>query len=168
MIVLCPGHHIADKGTHYRGFSEHDLAVEWVDDVAKKLTVPYTIVNGKLSEKVRRINALDCDLAIDFHFNGAHAPVYGCETLYSAKSEHSEYYAELMQDILARHFQPNRGIKIGYYKMDKARGLDYFLRETNCPALIIEPEFLMNIDRIEQAGPACCADIAAWLNLEFA
>ncbi|MDA3834721.1 MAG: N-acetylmuramoyl-L-alanine amidase, partial [Spirochaetales bacterium] len=50
----------------------------------------------------------------------------------------------------------NRGVKEGWYMMDPKNGPDYFLAETNCPAVITEFYFLDNAEERERyAGNVC-------------
>jgi hypothetical protein len=42
----------------------------------------------------------------------------------------------------------DRGAKEGWYQMNPQKGPDYFLKATNCTALILEPEFIEHRDRI--------------------
>jgi hypothetical protein len=43
---------------------------------------------------------------------------------------------------LAENFPPSRGIKEGWYRMNKENGPDFFLDKSKCPAVILEPEFV--------------------------
>lgn len=111
---------------------------------------------GKLGQKVKQINAADCDIAIEIHFNGGgDARTRGAETLYCPGSTKGKRLARLIQAELFPAMKTiDRGIKEGWYKMDRPgvedyagdvegdEKIDYFLRKTNCPAVIIEPNFI--------------------------
>jgi hypothetical protein len=47
--------------------------------------------------------------------------------------------------------------------MEPKNGPDYFLAKTNCTALIIEPEFIDNIDILAENQDECCEAIASAL-----
>ena len=99
--------------------------------------------------------------ALEIHFNSAAVPgVKGSETLYAPGSQRGSKIARIVQCHLAKQYPPNRGIKEGWYRMDRpgvidyagdTEGdeiIDYFLRKTKCPALIVEPEFIQNHRKI--------------------
>ncbi len=56
--------------------------------------------------------------------------------------------------------KPDRGIKEGWYQMNPAKGADFFLKRTHCTSLIIEPEFIDNLQVLSQNKYATCAAIA--------
>jgi hypothetical protein len=68
---------------------------------------------------------------------------------------------------------PDRGAKEGWYKMDRPGVIDfygdedgdempdYFLRKTNCPALILEPEFIQQYGHIKNSRKVGTQAIAA-------
>jgi len=58
----------------------------------------------------------------------------------------------------------DRGVKEGYYQMNKAKGVDYILRATNCPAIIIEPEFVQCSENILDKREEACKAIAETLS----
>jgi hypothetical protein len=77
-------------------------------------------------------------------------------------------YAEDLLEVLSTYFKPNRGAKEGYYKLDPNNGIDYFLKETTCHAVIMEPEFIQNLDLINSSRVLCCKMIAKKLEEMFA
>lgn len=56
-----------------------------------------------------------------------------------------------------------RGIKEGWYRMDKTKGPDFILARTTCTTVIVEPEFVQRKDRILKHREAACAAIATAL-----
>lgn len=104
----------------------------------------------------------------------------GAETLYCPGSETGQKLAAAVQDAIDHLFPykwvdhnrnglmdlnelTGRGIKEGWYRMDKARGPDFILAKTSCPTVIVEPEFVQRKDRIIQHREAACAALATAL-----
>lgn len=131
-----------DPGAVYYGIEEHRVCQDIVDmvrilcaDFGGVHVYPVTV--GTLEEKVNQINRLNFDYAIEIHLNAFENPdTTGSEVLYQggSKTEQrlAEHYASYLSGVLHTR---NRGVK-GVNK--------YFLRETNCPAIITEAEFLSN------------------------
>jgi len=180
VIFVAVGHNKDSQGASYKAVTEFILAEKWADLIAeilgnKCLRVP----NGRLGEKVDFINGIKPDkcIAIEIHFNSYKkwndlngngiidagemiSLGRGSETLYHPKSVTGKRAATIMQEHLCPVFKPNRGIKEGYYQLNPAKGVDYFLAKTNCTALIIEPEFIDNITEINQGMKEGCYAIA--------
>ncbi len=156
MIFISAGHHPAAPGATFDRFIEHDEATIWAKLMADELNESATLVpTGTLQSKVNFINAriMNGDITIEIHFNAArdkdNNPVgRGCETLYYPGSESGKHIATLCQDALELCFPPNRGVKEGWYRMDRKLGPDFFLARTKCPAVIIEPEFVHHGEKI--------------------
>lgn len=177
MILVSAGHHPTQPGALFGDFVEHDEAMLWVVEIARHLGGRGLVVPpGVLAKKVDFINRHDPALAIEIHFNDAwkdrnadcvqqddeHVGT-GCETLYMPGSPRGESLAHAVQDSIAAIFAPDRGIKAGYYRMDPARGPDFFLARTVCPSIIVEPDFVTNADRIRANRAGACAAIATAL-----
>lgn len=140
----------------------------------KRLNVETVIVPpGTLSMKIGLINSKRCDAALEVHFNSDPGRKgRGSETLYTPGSLHGHQLAVLIQKKLAGLCPPDRGVKEGWYRMDVPGRKDYaedvdgdeaidaFLARTNCPAVIVEPFFIHELDRIESARAAVCQAIA--------
>lgn len=173
MIVLAPGHDASAKGASYHGFTEHDEALRWVDITANFLRgyLPVRVVHGKLAEKIAAVNAYGHEvlLACEIHFNSDESKRQGgSETLYCPGSTAGRAAAEFVQKELAGVFPPSRGVKEGWFRQDAPGRLDYpgdvdgdeavlaFLRQTRCPAIIVEPEFIYNWSIIEERRMAGC------------
>ena len=84
----------------------------------------------------------------------------GSETLYYPGSDKGKALAEACQSALEELFPPNRGAKEGYYRMDPARGPDFFLAKTKCPAVIVEPEFVHRFALITEKRVAAVDKLA--------
>lgn len=188
MIFISAGHHEEKQGASYKDITEYQLTVLWADNIAKlikhsSLRVP----NGTLKEKVGFINTAivnsspsEKHIAVEIHFNSAKVwrdgnangviddgemrhVGRGSETLYYPSSKTGKRAASIIQSALGSLMKPDRGIKEGYYQMNKSKGADFFLAKTKCTSLIIEPEFIDNIELILNNEDAACHSIASSL-----
>jgi len=183
MIFISGGHHPKAKGAAFGDFNEYDEASKWIHILSEIMSESLYIIvpTGGLRSKVDFINrsittGTGPHLAIEIHFNSdpSHGGK-GSETLYYPKSEYGHELADRIQKQLSIIYPPNRGAKEGWFGMDRPGVVDYpndvdgdekpdyFLRKTNCPALIIEPEFIHNQDKIVEARNAGCHVIAQTL-----
>ena len=186
ILALTPGHYPESPGACFpiddRNWCEHEEAIRWCGLIKKyaELTgVEVRIGPGTwLGDKVRWINALDPQpaLACEVHFNSdVSKRQKGSETLYCPRSIKGGLAARIVQTYMASLLQPNRGAKEGWYRMDRPghvdypgdvegdEKVDYYLIKTNCPALIIEPEFIYNRSIIEAVRESACEMIAQGL-----
>ena len=184
VIVLSAGHYPESPGACFPddnvNWCEHAEASNWVNRIAVTLRdqkAVHVVPHATLRSKVEWINDLckrvPVKLAVEIHFNsdvGKHQ--IGSETLYCPGSPRGKTMANIVQDAMARVFPPNRGAKEGWYRQDKTghggcvgdvdgdEKVDYFLRATNCPALIVEPEFIYNRTIIESGRDDACRVLA--------
>ena len=177
MICISGGHNATKTGANSQGFSEYPETFLWAECIVeelRKLDLPAHLVStGGLRHKVDEINDTQPTMAVEIHFNAD--PSHkgrGCETLYHPGSRKGLYMAKEIQRQMSPFFTPNRGVKEGWYKMDRPvavdyRGdvdgdetVDYFLRKTRCPAVIIEPEFIHSRGVIEAGLDVGCQVIA--------
>ncbi len=104
----------------------------------------------------------------------------GAETLYCPGSGPGALLAAAVQDAIDHLFPykwtdhnrngvqekdelTGRGVKEGWYRMDKAKGPDFILAKTACPTVIVEPEFVQRKDRIIANREAACVSLATAL-----
>ncbi len=168
MILISTGHHSKRRGACFEGFCEYDEALLWSSEIAHQLSssICRVVPPGYLRNKVNYINSInDSKLAIEIHFNGAvdskgNRIGKGSETLYFPGSEKGKAAAEQIQSSISKLFVPDRGVKEGWYRMDKSRGVDYFLAKTRCVAIIIEPEFIHHRELITSNRVEACKRIA--------
>lgn len=184
MILLSAGHYPKSPGACYPEtnphWCEHGIAANWINRIAAILReqVEVAVVpTGRLSAKVTWINAVcsirTVSLAVELHFNSDKSKRQkGSETLYCPGSVKGEMLATIVQGAVASIFPPNRGVKEGWKDQDVPGRVDYpgdvdgdesvlyFLKETNCPALIIEPEFIYNRSTIEASESIACEIIS--------
>lgn len=155
-IIIFAGHHPTRPGASWYGFNEHDEALRWLVLLREFFEEEDLLIGpvGPLRNKTEFINNRQPVLCADLHFNSA--PLgsdgeprgEGCETLYYPGSERGKIAAEYVQNALSEVFQPDRGVKEGYYRMDPSRGADWFLARTKTTALILEPEFIHQKEKI--------------------
>jgi len=188
MIFISAGHHETSQGARFGSYSEYYFTVKWADKICSLLDDRVVRVpDGTLKTKTPFINDYIKDnpsdapfLAVEIHFNSAKMwrdqnangviddgemvnVGRGSETLFYPGSKTGEPIANKVQDSLSRVCPPNRGAKPGWYQMNPAKGPDFFLARTRCAAIIIEPEFIDNIDVITSKLDEACAAIAETL-----
>lgn len=177
VIVISAGHYPAAKGAQCQGFTEYPETSVWADALVvainavgenkRNYPLAMRIKDAHLRDKVKEINHIGEQTkvfcAVEIHFNSANVPgVKGSETLYAPGSQRGRKIARIVQRHLAKQYPPNRGVKEGWYRMDRPgvidyagdvdgdEKIDYFLRKTMMPAIIVEPEFVQNYDLILQ------------------
>ena len=175
MIFISAGHYPSRPGAGYENFYEHDEAVLWSRCIFDALIrrspgsdpVAFEVPTGILRDKVAFINhrSQPNSIAVEVHFNAAvdsegNNIGEGCESLYYPGSIAGKRIARSLNDALAVSFPPDRGVKEGWYRMDKSKGADFFLEQTNCPAVILEPEFIQFRKRIQDNREAACELLA--------
>jgi len=186
-VAVSAGHNPDAKGASYKEANEYDEAVLWQDKIIELLGswdqgspnihfIPKRVDTGSLREKVKQINAIKgVDIAIEVHFNAAGDPnISGCETLfYPGSSAGREAGKFVNKEIFSAMQVKNRGVKEGWYKMDRPGVIDfpgdvdgdenpdYFLAKTRCASLILEPDFIAQIENIQARREAACAGICS-------
>lgn len=151
-IAISAGH-LPDprlKGAHNKthNLHEHNIVYELAIDTVKALddlgVEVLFVPTGTLSQKIAFINKSNCLCVVEIHLNSEDVPqiVSGTECLYWFNSKASKQLAILLQTALVDELRlRDRGLKeITRRKQDGG----YFLRETNCPAVITESLFLNN------------------------
>lgn len=188
MILLSAGHTPEAPGACAGSFCEHAEAMEWVKRIAWQLRHDMevqVIPSAPLAAKVREINDAHArrpaHLAVEIHFNSdpGHAGK-GSETLYCPGSVKGKRAADIVQRRLGAIMLPDRGVKEGWYRMDRPghvdyvgdvdgdEKIDYFLKATDPVAIIIEPEFIHNRQMIHAYRDLACVEIAFGINLAAA
>lgn len=167
-------------------FVEHEEAIVWVARIASEFTRlggdALVLPSNNLEQLVKTIHWINglnprAEAAVEIHFNDARTADgrqvgRGCETLIAPKSVVGKRVGDAIQAVLAQHFQPDRGCHDGWLRGDRPGVVDYpgdhdgderlagYLIETNCPAVIVEPDFVVNHVRIRAHRDACCIGIA--------
>ena len=178
LVGLSVAHFPGKAGADFCGFNEHNESKVWVLLVQRALkNMGIQVVTapvGGLRDKVAWINAHNCAVAMELHFNGSVNPtVAGCETLYCPGSANGQALANTVHSMYQTTMgNRDRGIKEGWYRMDRPmivdyagdvdgdENPDYFLAKTNCPALILEPDFIAQVNNITTKRFDACTKIA--------
>jgi len=173
-IAVSAGHYAAAQGAAYQDLTEWAEAKKWQALILQHLgPAGIAVSHTNLSRKIAEINqqALNCAVEIHFNSDGKRAG-RGSETLFSPYSRRGQSLADSVQKIISPICTPNRGIKAGWYRMDKPGHVDYagdvegdevvdaFLQKTKCPAIIVEPFFIHEASKIEANREVVCELIA--------
>lgn len=142
------GHGGSDPGAISGGFREAslalDVALEWEREMKRHgvqvALSRYRDENDTISEEIRECNAYGPELAIDFHFNSGGGD--GFEAFHHFGGGRGKTLAANIEKEVVAIGQNSRGLKI----RKNSQGTDYyaFIRDTNCPAIIVECAFVDN------------------------
>ena len=101
--------------------------------------------NDTLSEEIKECNSFSPDLAVDIHNNAGGGD--GAEVFYHYGGGKSKTLADNILGEIVKVGQNSRGAKI----RKNSNGKDYygFIRETSCPAVIVECAFVDNAQDLE-------------------
>ncbi len=179
-VFLGVGHGGSDPGTVANGFREKDLnlaiALACNEELVRHgvITLMSRTVdeNDSLTQEIRECNAFAPDLAVDIHNNAGGGD--GAEAFHHYGGGSGKILAEnILREIVAIG-QNSRGAKT----RKNAAGRDWygFIRETLCPAVIVECAFVDNptdlqiVDTAEETarmGIAIAKGILATLGLPW-
>ncbi len=147
-VFIGVGHGGSDPGAVSDGIKEKDLNLSIAlacRDVLERHGVEVMMSrtkdeNDPLSEEIRECNAFAPDLAVDIHNNAGGGD--GAEVFYHYGGGKSKVLAENVLAEIVKAGQNSRGAKV----RKNSAGKDYygFIRETSCPAVIIECAFVDN------------------------
>ena len=147
-VFLGVGHGGSDPGAVANGVNEKDLNLSIAKacrDVLVKHGVEVRLSRSKdendtLSEEIKECNAFSPNLAVDIHNNAGGGD--GAEAFYHYGGGKSKTLAENILSEVVKVGQNSRGAKI----RKNSNGKDYygFIRETSCPAVIVECAFVDN------------------------
>lgn len=147
-VFIGVGHGGLDVGAVANGVKEKDLnlsiALACRDELVRHgVTVKMSRTkdeNDTLSEEIKECNAFAPDLAVDIHNNAGGGD--GAEVFYSHLGGKGKTLAENILAEIVKVGQNSRGVKI----RKNSNGKDYygFIRETSCPAVIVECAFIDN------------------------
>lgn len=155
-IGLSIAHYAEAQGASHDGVTEFVLSTDWIAEITKYSDRFFVPTPEKLPSKVRQLNTQRVKAAFELHFNACGGcGAKGCETLYYPNSVSGKALAKKVQQGLVPLLNTrDRGVKEGWYKMDRPHVVDYFgdkdgdelpdyfLRKTRMPALILEPLFI--------------------------
>lgn len=147
-VFIGVGHGGSDSGAVANGFKEKDLNLSIAQACNEELVRHNVITlmsrtkdeNDTLTEEIRECNAFKPDLAIDIHNNAGGGD--GAEAFYHYGGGKGKTMAENVLAEIVKIGQNSRGAKT----RKNSAGRDYygFIRETNCPAVIVECAFVDN------------------------
>lgn len=149
-VFLSVGHGGRDVGAVGNGLHEADLNLAISLACRDELVRHGVIVgmsrtkdeNDPVSEAAKECNAFMPDLGLDIHCNAGGGD--GAEVFYHYNGGTSKKLAENVLAEIVKIGQNSRGIK----KKQRADGKDYyyFIRETACPAVVVECAFIDSAD----------------------
>ena len=147
-VFIGVGHGGSDPGAVSNNTKEKDLNLSIAlacRDVLKRHGVEVKMSRTKdeddpLSEEIRECNAYAPNLAVDIHNNAGGGD--GAEVFHHYGGGKSKTLAENILSEVVKVGQNSRGAKI----RKNSNGKDYygFIRETSCPAVIVECAFVDN------------------------
>ena len=147
-VFIGVGHGGSDPGAVANGVKEKDLnlsiALSCRDELVRHgISVKMSRAkdeNDPLSEEIKECNAFSPDLAVDIHNNAGGGD--GAEVFYHYGGGKSKTLAESILAEIVKVGQNSRGAKTRV----NSSGKDYygFIRETSCPAVIVECAFVDN------------------------
>ena len=147
-VFIGVGHGGSDPGAVANGVKEKDLnlsiAIACRDELVRHgISVKMSRAKDEsdpLSEEIKECNAFAPDLAVDIHNNAGGGD--GAEAFYHYGGGKSKTLAESILAEIVKVGQNSRGAKTRV----NSNGKDYygFIRETSCPAVIVECAFVDN------------------------
>jgi N-acetylmuramoyl-L-alanine amidase len=148
-ILISPGHRSRQPGAVNNGVKEYFLALDVIRKTKKaidNMNIPnlelMVIEDSKsLSQKIKDVNKLKPDIAIELHWNACNNDsVYGSEAFYMKGSSNSEKLAHHYCII----FEKVSGIRSRGPKPDNMSQYSRlaWCRDTVCPAVLVENEFI--------------------------
>jgi N-acetylmuramoyl-L-alanine amidase len=159
-IALSVGHTPFDgshPGAEANGLNEYELGRQILPELVKEFyarNYDIHIIHGSLSDRIKQINKLVLNAAIEIHFNAYQdSRARGCETLHGER-EGSKRLAGCVQSNLIKALRAytwqsdkenwkNRKIKPGYnWNTPEPNDMVAYLEHVECPAVIVEPGFL--------------------------
>ena len=147
-VFIGVGHGGSDPGAVANGVKEKDLNLSIAlacRDELKRHGVEVKLSRAKdendtLSEEINECNAFAPDLAVDIHNNAGGGD--GAEVFHHHGGGKGKTLAENILAEIVKVGQNSRGAKV----RKNSQGKDYygFIRETSCPAVIVECAFVDN------------------------
>lgn len=147
-IAICIGHGPRlDKGAeNHDGTNE----LEWNDGLGHRIERILSEVDGIKPVLIHRrvenvppytaVNEVEADFCVELHLNSFDTHASGTEMIHYPSSTRGTRLATiLLQKAVGVLHLPNRGVKTPF----NGRG-NAFLRNTNCPAVIVESGFIDN------------------------
>ena len=179
-VFISAGHGGSDPGAVANGVKEKDLNLSIAlacRDLLERHEVSVKMSrtkdeNDALGEEVKECNAFSPNLAVSIHCNAGGGD--GAEAFYHYGGGKSKTLAENILSEVVKVGQNSRGAKV----RKNSQGKDYygFIRETSCPAVIVECAFVDNASDLQilategkrkAMGEAIAKGILKTLGIEF-
>ena len=145
-IAVSVGHNARRPGHKEHNVSEYSEMVVVAGLLVQGLQMQghnaFLVGARPLDQKVSQVNNPRCDCAIELHLNKGGG--VGFETLYMNGSAKGKALACHVHKAVSPLLGRDRGVKVGWHHQDQSLGMNYFLKATNCPAIITELYFLDN------------------------
>lgn len=149
-VYIGVGHGGSDPGAVYGSHKEKNYAL----DIANACTAELkrhgvTVMQSRTSDvtetstaKVKECNAFGADVALDFHLNTGGGD--GFEVYHTLSGGEGKKLAQCIETAVKELGQNSRGLKV----KANSSGKDYFvfIRDTKCPALLVECAFIDSDD----------------------
>lgn len=152
-VFIGVGHGGSDPGAVANGVKEKELNLDIAKACRNELKKHGVKVkmsrtkdeNDAISAEIQECNAYAPDLAVDIHCNAGGGD--GAEVYYHYKGGVGKLLAENILAEIAKIGQNSRGAKT----KTNSSGKDYygFIRQTKCPAVIVECAFIDNAQDLE-------------------
>ena len=152
-VYIGVGHGGSDPGAVYGSHKEKNYAL----DIANACTAELkrhgvTVMQSRTSDvtetstaKVKECNAFGADVAVDLHLNStAKHNADGFEVYHTLSGGEGKKLAQCIETAVKELGQNSRGLKV----KANSSGKDYFvfIRDTKCPALLVECAFIDSAD----------------------
>lgn len=148
-LALVPGHTPESPGAKRGEISEYGLTSAIIGDLIFRLDKEgheaILIGCGTNAEQAMDINGANVDFGLELHFNShKDSSMRGTEVLHSGGPRGILLAEEIQKSLVRTLDTRDRGIVMGYYKLDKRAPLITIVRNTRCPFVVVEPLFLSN------------------------
>ena len=165
IIAISAGHHPISPGNRYKNTTEHAEAVIWAAYIADYLDefgvqVPACTTKGRLEY----LNTLgnNLTLAVEIHFDEPNDNNIA-RILYAPGNDKAIKAAIIIQEALISSLGCDCKAEEGWYKGDINRGVDFFIRRSPVPALIIVPGAIDKLCNTTKTRQITCQVIASAL-----
>jgi len=158
IVCIDAGHGGKDPGATYKHLIEKDLNLILAEEIAKAIRIDGTHiailtraadVHTTNTTRIEYANRMKAHVFISIHHNASSShKANGVEILHCPHSRIGIKMASaLCNKICKNWFIKCRGVKLGYYRGDKSKGVLSVLKKTKMPAILLEAFFIDgNID----------------------
>ena len=161
MIFVSAGHHPFHPGISWNGLSEHDVAVEWRDQLVRAIgDIAMPVPVGIMRDKMLFLNGrhLGNCFALEFHLGDEE----GGHCLYHPDVPTSQDIANKVQRAWSE-LLPGGCVKPGWYDDNPQFGPDFFLTRPRCPSVLLQVGSIHQVDMLRRVMPDVCRVLAGVL-----